>query len=86
MKRLHLKPGMSLFACAACALGLLLWARLLLVSSPPRIATAEPVPVMQPKTDPSKGTDKPSEFSPEEQERMNKLKRSFPSGFSNRKH
>jgi hypothetical protein len=35
---------MSLFACAACALGLLLWARLLLVSSPPRIATADPVP------------------------------------------
>lgn len=36
------KPSVSLFACAACALGLLLWARLLLVSSPPRIATAEP--------------------------------------------
>ncbi len=35
---------MSLFACAACALGLLLWARLLLVSSPPRIATADQVP------------------------------------------
>jgi hypothetical protein len=35
---------MSLFACAACALGLLLWARLLLVSHPPRVATAEPAP------------------------------------------
>jgi hypothetical protein len=44
MKHLRLKSGMSLFACAACALGLLLWARLLLVSSPPRIATADPAP------------------------------------------
>lgn len=44
MKSLRLKPGMSLFACAACALGLLLWARLLLVSHPPRVATADPVP------------------------------------------
>ena len=44
MKRFRSKPSMSLFACAACALGLLLWARLLLVSSPPRIATAEPAP------------------------------------------
>ncbi len=44
MKQLRLKRGMSLFACAACALGLLLWARLLLVSHPPRVATAEPAP------------------------------------------
>ncbi|HYD00962.1 MAG TPA: hypothetical protein VEB22_07015 [Phycisphaerales bacterium] len=44
MKKLQLKPGISLFACAACALGLLLWARLLLVSHPPRVATADPVP------------------------------------------
>lgn len=45
---LRFKPGISLFACAACALGLLLWARLLLVSHPPRVATAEPVPVATP--------------------------------------
>jgi len=42
VKKLNLKPGLSLFACAACALGLLLWARLLLVSHPPRVATAQP--------------------------------------------
>jgi hypothetical protein len=47
MKNLRFKPGISMFACAACALGLLLWARLLLVSSPPRIATAEPAPAVQ---------------------------------------
>ncbi|MFT3684602.1 MAG: hypothetical protein QM783_06670 [Phycisphaerales bacterium] len=46
MKRFRSKPSISLFACAACALGLLLWARLLLVSSPPRIATAEPAPAL----------------------------------------
>lgn len=57
MKHLRLKPGMSLFACAACALGLLLWARLLLVSHPPRVATADPVPAANAGEDPHNPAD-----------------------------
>ena len=49
-KHRHLR----VFGLTVAALGVLLWARLLLVSSPPRIATAQP-PLWQP--DPRFGED-----------------------------
>lgn len=55
------RTPISLFACAACALGLLLWARLLLVSHPPRIATAEPQLRTLPGTPPPVGSPRPPE-------------------------
>jgi hypothetical protein len=44
MKRgIRIKVGV--FGLAVCALGMLIWARLMLVARPPRVAMAEPTPV-----------------------------------------
>jgi hypothetical protein len=50
MKRgIRIKVGV--FGLAVCALGMLIWARLMLVARPPRVAMAEPTPAQIPPSD-----------------------------------
>lgn len=65
MKRSY-RIRVGLYGVAVCALGMLIWARLMLVARPPRVAIAHPVPT-QVEPSPSERAEpgRPADSTPE---------------------
>ncbi|MFN7374508.1 MAG: hypothetical protein ACK54T_01165 [bacterium] len=44
-----IRTRLGIFGLVVCVLGILIWARLLLVARPPRVAIAGPTPAVEPE-------------------------------------